>query len=465
MPGVPESLKSAIGKFQAQLNESLFPPAPAERSGLSRAEAAVILLALLTLAVVLQLLRVGPKEALDALWAEDGQIFLQGALTSGLHSAFDTYAGYLVFVSRLIGEVGALVPLRDAAAAIAIASSIVVALSGLAVWLASAAFIRNPYLRGTLVAVTVLVPVANLESVASGAYVPWFMLVATFWLLFWRPRTTLGAFLAGLFILCTCLSTPGVWFFAPVAVLRALVARGRRDFLILGSFVIGAVVQIPVIAINTEPSVTPVWTSNIWTAYLQRVLDGATFGEHLGGVAWAHLGWPFLITLLVCTAIALVAGLRHSMAPGRWLAAIAIPTSLVMFVVSAYQRAVATPMTWPAGTHFGAGGRYAIVPAMLLVSAALVLIDSLPRERRRSGQPWPALAATGLLLVGLATSFDVSEPKGRGEPPWGEALKTAALSCASEHLIEVRVPTSPPSFGITIPCDSLPASSDAPSGR
>ena len=439
------------------LNESLFLPAPAKEGGLSRAEATVVLLALLVLAIVLQLLRVGPKEALDALWAEDGQIFLQGALTSGLHSAFDPYAGYLVLVPRLIGEVGALVPLRDAPAAIAIVSSTVVALSGLAVWLGSAAFIRDPYLRGTLATVTVLAPVAGLESVASGTYVPWFMLVATFWLLLWRPRTILGALLAGLFILCTCLSTPGVWFFSPIVVLRALAARSRRDLLIIGSFAIGAIVQIPVIVASTEPSVTPAWTSNILTAYLQRVLDGAIFGERLGGVAWAYLGWPFLIALFICATVALAVWLRHSAAPCRWLAAIAIPTSLVMFVTSTYLRAVGTPMTWPAGTHFGAGGRYAIVPAMLLVGAVLSVIDSLPQARRRPARSWLALAATGLLLVGLATSFDVSDPAGRGDPPWSEALTAATSPCASKHLADVRIPTSPPSFGITVPCDSLKA--------
>jgi len=461
------SPKSALGQFRAQLNESLFPSAPVRQRRLGRAGATAVLLTLVALAIALQLLRVGPKEALDALWAEDGQIFLQGALTGGLHALFHTYAGYLVLVPRLIGEVGALVPLRYAPAAIAVVSSVVVALSGLAVWLSSAAFIRDPYLRGTLAAVTVLVPVAGLESVASGTYVPWFMLVATFWLLLWRPPTTRGAFFAGLFILCTGLSTPSVWFFAPLALLRALAARDRRDFLILGSFAIGAIVQIPVIAANTELSVTPVWTNNIWTAYMQRVLDGTAFGERLGGVAWAHLGWPFLIALGVCAAAALAIGLRHSLARSRWLAAIAIPTSLVMFVVSTYQRGVGTAMMWPAGTHFGDGGRYAIVPALLLVSAALSLTDTdaLPREQKRTRRPWPALAAAGLLLLGLTTSFDVSEPKSRGEPPWGEALGVARASCRSQHLLEVRVPTSPPNFGMTVPCDSLQADGDPPVGR
>lgn len=455
------SAAEAVGRLRGHLDESLFPTPAREGAKLGRGEAAIVLAALLVLAVVAQLFRVGPSQALDSLWAEDGQILLQGALTEGLHSVFDTYAGYLVFVPRLIGEVGALVPLRDAAAAIAIAAAIVVALSDFATWCATAAFIRNPYLRGTLVALTILVPVSSLESVASGAYVPWYMLFASFWLLFWRPATTWGAGLAGLFLLATGLSSPGVWFFAPVAALRALTSRNRRDLLILGGFAIGAAAQVPVIALNTEPEVTPLWTSDIWTAYIQRVVDGATFGERLGGVAWEQLGWPFLIALLACLAVALAAGLRHSSATARWLAAIAIPTSLAMFVFSVYQRAVGTAMTWPADRHFGDGGRYAIVPALLLVSVALVAIDHRSVGRSAAVPRRIAAAAAILLLGGMAISFDVQNKASRGEPPWRSTLTAAAFTCATEHLAEVRVPTSPPGFGVTVPCDSLPSTSTA----
>ena len=243
MAGAQTSSEAAGGRLQAlraHLNRWLFPSPPESKSRLAWWEGLILIVALLALAIVLQLLRIGPSNSLHSLWAEDGQIFLQGALTrSFLPDLFETYAGYLVFVPRLIGETTNLVPLSDAPAAIAISSGIVVALSGLAVWFASAAQIRNPYLRGTLVALTILTPVAALESVASAAYVPWYMLFASFWLLLWRPPTTRGAVLAGLFLLATGLSSPGVWFFAPLAGLRAIAARDRRDLTILAGWAIG----------------------------------------------------------------------------------------------------------------------------------------------------------------------------------------------------------------------------------
>jgi hypothetical protein len=460
-------LANAIGELRSRLDQGLFPPAPARRETLGRGEGAVLVLALLALATILQLLRVGPSEALDSLWAEDSQIFLQGALSGSFwDTVLSPYAGYLVLVPRLIGEVGGLVPLRDAAAAVAIASGLVVALSGLAVWFASAGHIASPYLRGTLVALTVLAPVAGLESVASGSYVLWYMLFASFWLLLWRPATTWGAALGALFLLATGLSTPGLWFFAPLAALRALAARDRRDLLLLGAYAIGAGVQVPVIASNSEAAVEPAWTSDIWIAYAQRVVDGAAFGERLGGVAWAELGWAFLAVLLVALAAGLALGLRRSAPASRYLAAVAIPTSLLMFVASAYQRAVGAQMIWPDGTHFGTGGRYAIVPALLLVGVGLALIDRAPGQRSKPGRPpRAALAAIALLLVGLAISFDVRDTAARGAPPWNEALDSAAAACQAEGLSEARVPTSPPGFGVIVPCDRLSSASDAPVAR
>jgi hypothetical protein len=463
MPGRPAN---AFGRLRSRLDRSLFPAAPRGESTLGRGERALVVGALLVLAVILQVLRIGPTTGLESVWAEDGQIFFQQALVQGFwETVFSPYAGYLVLVPRLVGEAGNLVPLREAAAAMAIASGFVVALCGLVVWHASAAHIRNPYLRGTLVALTVLAPVAGLESVVSGAYVLWYMLFAAFWLLLWRPATAWGAALGALFLLATGLSTPGLWFFAPLALLRALAVRDGRDLLLVGAYVAGAAVQVPVLASNSEAAVDPIWTADIWTAYLQRVVDGAVLGEELGGGAWAALGWPFLIGLLVLLGVGLVLAWRRSPTSARWLAAIAIGTSLLMFVASAYQRAVGTAMVWPEGMHGGNAGRYAIVPALLLVSAALALVDRLPRRAGPDWLPWAGIATAAVLLVSLASSFYVGYPEARGTPLWGDALEQAAASCTAGELPEGRVATSPPGFGVIIPCTDLSSFSAAPAAR
>jgi hypothetical protein len=448
-----------LGALRDRFNDSLFPDPPAEDRSLHRGERLLLVGALLTIAVVLQLLRLGPA-SLDSIWAEDGPIFFQGALYEGFWEAIvSPYGGYLVLVPRLIGEAAALLPADAAAEAIAILSACVVAICGLAVWHGSTGHIRTPYLRLLLVAATVLSPVAGLEAIDSASYVVWYMLFATFWLLLWRPRTGLGAGLASGFVLATGLTTPGVWFFAPLAALRTIAARSRRDLAIVGAFWVAALAQIPVLVLDQEAVVEPVWSVDIWMVYLQRIVEGALLGLELGGSAWSEAGWTLLIALLVGWIAALGLGFKGATPPARLIVAIALPTSLVMFVVSLYQRAVATQMVWPEGIHFGDGGRYAIVPALLLISAALVLVDDRERRRSSAARPisWLGVGLAGVLALSIVTSFDQRDETIRGTPPWGEALRRAASECTG-GIADVAVPTSPPGFGMQLPCDRISSS-------
>lgn len=433
----------------------LLAPEAARRAG--RGELALLAASVLALAVVLQLARPGLGNAVDSLWAEDGPILLQGAFERGTLDALLTpYAGYLILVPRAIGEIGAAVPLGDAAAAVAISSALVVAVCGLVVWVAAAGHVRNPYLRGALVALTVLSPVASLESIATASYVLWYMLFASFWVLLWTPRTAAGAALGGLFLLATGLSTPGLWFFAPLAALRLLAAADRRDAAILAGYAIGAAVQVPVLASNSATAVDPQWTADIWTSYLQRVLDAGILGESLGGTAWEQLGWVLLIGLLLASLAALAFLARRSSAQVRAFVAVAVGTSLLMFVASAYQRAVGTQMMWPPDLHFGNAGRYAIVPALLLASAALVAIDRWPRPLPGPRRlPWAGLVAVALAAVAIGSSFYVGDAGVRGTPRWPAAIDAAAAECRREGLADAAVATSPPGFGLFVSCESL----------
>ncbi len=447
--------------LRRRLGSFLFPEATAPGSVPGRSETAVVVASLLVLAVILQLLRIGPSASLDSLWAEDGPIFVQGALTGGFfHNLGHEYAGYLVLFPRLVGEAAALFPLRDAPAVVSVLAALAVGASGVAVWFAAAGHIANPYLRGTLALLTVLAPVGGLETIDSASYASWYMLFAVFWLLLWRPRTTTGAVLAALFILLTGLSNPGIWFFLPLAALRALAVRDRRDATILAGFLAATLIQAAVFARSSYDAVNPVWTGDIWTVLLQRVLDGAAFGLRLGGIGWSHLGWTLLIVLLALGVAGLALGLRRSGWSARWVAAIALPTAIGMFVISVYQRAVGEPMLWPAGHYFGAAGRYSIVPALLVVSVAFTFLDNVERRRGRPSRPsWLSLAAIGLMLVSIGVSFWAGDTVTRGTPTWDAAVDKAALACAGGPAVAVALETSPPGFGVQLPCSEIPAGS------
>jgi hypothetical protein len=444
-----------INRFRNALDRSLFKPPPPKHARFEGWKRAVIIVAFVALAASLQLLRLGPSNALNSLWAEDGMTFLGEAMAHDFfHLVTVTHGEYLVVLPRLIGEVGAAVPLYHAPMAMNLIAVLFVALSGLAVWFASAGQIQSPYLRALLVALMVLCPVSTVEAVATPTNVAWYGAFAVFWLLLWRPATTWGAGLGALLILATSLSTPATFFFFPIALLRAIAIRARRDALIVGAYALAAALQVQAITHSNEHVAVPTWTGHIVTAFLQRVVDSSVLGLELGGSTWAAWGWPFLVAIVVAVVVYLIAMLVRA-SSSRLFAAIAVGTSATMFMVSAYHRApLGDLMVWPTGGDNNLGGRYTIIPTLLLISAALALLDSARPLWR--GRPLAAIATATVLLVSLVTSFDVRlDDTGRGGPLWDESLRAATAQCYSEGLAEVPVPTAPEGWTVAIPCDRL----------
>jgi hypothetical protein len=64
-----------------------------------------------------------------------------------------------------------------------------------------------------------------------------------------------------------------------------------------------------------------------------------------------------------------------------------------------------------------------------------------------------------LTLVVVAVSFRVENVELRGVPPWQAALDHGAEVCATEAgATEAPIPTSPPGWGLNVPCDQLASS-------
>jgi hypothetical protein len=447
-----------------RLREALFPEAVYSEGQPPRWERAGLLAAFLALGTVLALLRLGFSASVNTLWAEDGPIYLQGALTQGFfHDVFSPYAGYLVVVPRLVAEAATLVPLDQAAAAITIVSAFLAAVSAFAVWVGCGGHVRNPYLRLGLAAATLLSVTAGQETVLSAAYLPWYMLCGAFWLLFWRARTLGGALLGGLFLLATGLSTPGVWFFMPVALLRAATAKDARDGALLGPYFLGALVQIPVMLAQQQGD--SLWTSHIWTAFLQRVLLGGLLGEEISGSLWADLGWTLLIVSLVLFAVGFAWRLWRGPSPARWFGVLGVLTSVVMFVFSTYSREVGEYIYLRAGIDGAPSGRYVMVPALIFLSVVVVFVDSAVRDWGSSLKAYLAAAATvALIALAIATSYNLSEPSMRGRPYWDEALRDAATKCVSEREGTAGIPISPEPWGVQVPCEQVASYAEAGPG-
>jgi hypothetical protein len=443
-----------IGRLRRKIDEGLFPSAGDAGPRFSFGEGALVVGLFLLIATALSVLRLG-TDGYRTVWAEDATVFMESAFTHGFwHSIFEPYAGYLNVVPRLIGGFGTVIPLQDAAVAIAVLSAFCAALSGLAVWYGSAGHVRDPWLRGGLAIATALAATAGQETLDSAAYVPWFMLVGAFWLLFLRPKTWWGAALACAFMVLTGLSTPGVWFFVPVAALRIFSISPRRDpriALVAAGWAAGGLAQIPVILGQDQG--TTMWSRHIWTALVQRVIDGGIFGQRLGGGLWDVFGWGWLTFLCVVLVVALVLGLRRAPVSTRWFVPLAIAIAFGMFMFSAYQRSIGPSIFWSPGTSGGTASRYVLVPSMLFLGAFVALLDGAFRDRVGRGlrSNWPALAGTALMLVAVAVSFDMTS-SARSKPYWSEALRASADKCITKHEEFAGIETAPAPFGLVVSC-------------
>ena len=72
----------------------------------------------------------------------------------------------------------------------AISGAAIVAGCALMVWCASAGHIHSPYLRATLAAMVVLLPIVGVETLDNVTNSIWFLFFAAFWILLWRPASS-----------------------------------------------------------------------------------------------------------------------------------------------------------------------------------------------------------------------------------------------------------------------------------
>lgn len=414
------------------------------------------------LLVLVSLLRQGLTPPLDSVWAEDGAVFLARALRGVPGSALaEPYAGYLQVLPRGLARLVSLLPPAWWAPVLAVAGAGVTAATGLTVYVATGAHLRSRGLRWTLAAAVVLVPSAGPEVLNNLTYAHWFLVFGAFWVLLWRP-TTLGATAwATGFLLVTALSTPVAAVLVPVAAIRAMVGRGRRDLLPVAALGAGLAAQLTVLAPAPVGGTSASGWADPVTGYLLRVVGGVLPGHTVTGLVWAARGPGVLLLLAAALAALLCAvAVRRRTRVGP-VSVLAVGASPVLFA-AAQLRPAASELVWSPGHVHHLGARYTLVPSLLLISALVLQLDAAPRLPSR----WWRAARVGiltLLLVAVVTSFPV-----RGERDarsWSRELDRAAERCAARAAGEgvgrgarVRIPVSPGgAWSVPVPCGRLGA--------
>ena len=189
------------------------PAEPAPRAGLPRWAFLLVQVAVVVLGALVMLARYGGRPAWESVWAEDPGIYLPWALAHPWH-LLQSYGGYLQFVPRLIGQIAALVPIRDASVAFAAGGALVASACGLFAYHASEGQVSSRWLRALVGLSVVLLPVAQLEIADNGVNTIWYLLVALFWAALWRPRTRAGAAAAAVVAFAAAASTSLALVFA-----------------------------------------------------------------------------------------------------------------------------------------------------------------------------------------------------------------------------------------------------------
>ncbi|MFN2557681.1 MAG: hypothetical protein ABR592_12610 [Nitriliruptorales bacterium] len=418
-------------------------------------------------AFVAPVMRQVGASALETIWAEDGRVFLQSALLQGpVEAVSSLYAGYLHLVPRLVAEVAALLPLGQVSEAITLAANGVAALCALAVFVATRPFLRSSGVRALLAVSLVLVPTAGVEVLNNVANVQWYLLVASFWLLLWRPPSILGAVGASVLLVATALSAPLSVLLVPLALGRLVVTPRGRSAVPAWLFGIAVVLQLMAASSSlSQPGSFGGAPGTMLLAYAQRVAAAAFLGQRIGGTLWARIGWPLPLVATVVLAAMLILGLTVGARQTRGLLFVTAAYSLGFFLATTFLRGNAEGLLWPQNASHANGGRYTVVPLLLIYGMVAAFLEGL-RLRGRQGL-LRSVQVMVLVVAAVAVLGDFRLRNGRsGGPLWEEALEGARPACPTHLDRTVPVAITPPGWTVDVPCHELEAgmSRAGPSG-
>jgi hypothetical protein len=466
-------------RVRSWLQVNAFPAAPPAPK-LTARRAAILVAAFIAL-VIVQLARLWSSHPLNSLWGEDGFIFLKDAMQKGFWTTVTTpYNGYLQVSSRIVAEPVSHLPVDWFAPAMAVSGAVIVSAYVFVIWRASAAHIQTTYLRVTLAALVVLLPIVGVETLDNVVNTIWFLFFLSFWILLWRPATNTGASGAALLLFLAAVSNGGTLILLPLWLLRVFAVRDRRDGILAAGFALGVTMQLALswqdlnklgeagdyVSSTTACQLTKSCGAGTvhWSlipAYLQRVVGGTVTGQTVGGYLWVHLGTAIEVIFAAGLVVFIVAALRSGSARVRFFVPLTILASVAIFLASGGLRwsSAGLYFEWPQGVYNTGESHYLVVPTLLLVSGILVFLDDQPHSVSTAN--WSRIRLSGsifLVLIAL-TSFAAGDQAVRGIPSWSGQLESARLRCVSTAAPNVNVKIDP-SIGfvattIPLPCARL----------
>ena len=394
-------------------------------------------LAVVGLGTWVLLLRIPGLPSWDAVYAEDYWEFLLGAYQHPWR-LFVPFGGYEQLLQRVVAQFVSYLPIAYADYAFAIVGALITAGCALFIFRASSGHIRSVPLRVLLAVGVILLSSAPMEIADSTVAVSFYLLLAMFWAVLWRPRTAAGKAAAFVVAFITAASTSIVILFAPLLAMRVFALRRFREHAVTAGWLAGCLVQLPIVLVSFAQGQSRLTGYGLSAGRNNRLGGSLTFYAHdvvLRAIGW-HLSWWLesltgrdWATAIVAVALAAVFGVIMATQPRtRPFVVVALLTGFVFAMVST----ILTPWVtvWPVTIQRESGARYTALPIFLIEAAVIVGVDHALRKRRgvreqrgvgergvRKRGRWyartelrpalgPTLAVTALVVI-LVTSWAV----------------------------------------------------------
>jgi hypothetical protein len=433
-------------------------------------------LAAVVLGAVVLLVRVPGTPSWDTIYSEDYSEFLIAALQHP-GDLFIQYNGYEELLPRVAARLVTCLPLADAAAAFAWSGALTAAACALFVFYASSGHVRSLALRVLLAAAVILLSIAPMEIADSAVDAPWYLLLALFWAVLWRPRTRTGMAAAAFVGFLAAASTSIAFLFAPLLAVRVFVLRRPRDHAVTAGWLAGCVVQLPLIvsaALSGQSRLVGGQNPGVGPASpLPSVLSFFAHDVVLRSVGW-HLSWWLesatsedWATAIVAAGLVAALGLLVVTQPEtRPFTIAAVATGFVATAVCVFL----TPWeaTYQVTISQESASRYAALPIFLIEAALIVGADRALRRyrdsrahpeatRRRASPLRPALAVTALvalLAVGWIPDFRYAGLRAAPSAhPWSAIVAEWHQDCRSSRTGQISAQVKNGSW--TISCARL----------
>jgi hypothetical protein len=348
--------------------------------------------------------RISGRPVWESVYSEDPGIYLPWALGHPWH-LLESYAGYLQLVPRLIGQVAALVPIRDASVPFAVGGALVASGCALFTYHASAGQVGSRWLRVLLGLSVLLLPVAPLEIADDGVNTVWYLLAVLFWAALWRPRSRSGSCVAALVAFAAATSSLLALAFAPLFAARvvAVPRRSVREHAATLGWALGCALQLVVTASSHQSRLVPGRVVDVGEYYARDVLLPA-LGWHLEWFLRDAVGLAAASAIMgSLIAVALAAGLATRVR--RYTVFLVAAVGIGLLITG-----ITSAFSWGGPSPDSPGVedaiRFATVPILLLVAALIVLADTCARCWWPGAKAVVAVTAlVAVLAVGWVTDF------------------------------------------------------------